>query len=234
MLIVGTRGRSLGGFQGLVNQRNSFSKWCLQYSPIPVVVVRPNEKREKKRAKRANDPARQNYVQLLNDSRPGGTHEADVSPKQSFDAEILPANAPDKEAHEVAAALGLPAKFDPTMKTINFDAAHLGALYPRRSDATSASFEDGSRTSSRASSPEARTKTPRSTNLETPQPSDDEDSDDEEGGFETIPGHLLLGNDPKERQQKLHEMEVGEAAALAAGRRKGSIGSIDSSGNDLN
>ncbi len=56
MLIVGSRGRSLGGFQGLVSNRNSFSKWCLQYSPIPVVVVRPPEKRMNERAKRDADP----------------------------------------------------------------------------------------------------------------------------------------------------------------------------------
>jgi len=49
MLIVGTRGRTLGGLQGLVNTRNSFSKYCLQYSPVPVVVVRPTEKPSKRR-----------------------------------------------------------------------------------------------------------------------------------------------------------------------------------------
>ena len=45
-LIVGTRGKSLGGIQGLLP--GSVSKYCLQNSPVPVVVVRPEEKREKK------------------------------------------------------------------------------------------------------------------------------------------------------------------------------------------
>ncbi|MEX1653228.1 hypothetical protein ABZ960_08635 [Streptomyces pseudovenezuelae] len=65
MLIVGTRGRSLGGIQGLVNNRNSFSKYCLQYSPVPVVVVRPTDKRLKKKAKRTNDSNRQTYLGML-------------------------------------------------------------------------------------------------------------------------------------------------------------------------
>ncbi|KZF22733.1 adenine nucleotide alpha hydrolases-like protein, partial [Xylona heveae TC161] len=45
MLIVGTRGRSLGGIQGLLP--GSVSKYCLQHSPVPVIVVRPSSKREK-------------------------------------------------------------------------------------------------------------------------------------------------------------------------------------------
>lgn len=68
MLIVGSRGRSLGVFQGLVSNRNSFSKWCLQYSPIPVVVVRPPEKRMNERAKRDADPGRQHYAWILMES----------------------------------------------------------------------------------------------------------------------------------------------------------------------
>src|ERR1700733_5445635 len=77
MLIVGTRGRSLGGFQGLVSNRNSFSKWCLQYSPVPVVVVRPTEKRDKKKQKRDKDPTRRNYALMLQESSLG-MHEANL------------------------------------------------------------------------------------------------------------------------------------------------------------
>ncbi|EFW16020.1 hypothetical protein CPSG_07647 [Coccidioides posadasii str. Silveira] len=51
-LIVGTRGRSLGGMQGLLP--GSVSKYCLQQSPIPVIVVRPSQKREKKKQKSAS------------------------------------------------------------------------------------------------------------------------------------------------------------------------------------
>jgi len=68
MLIVGTRGRNLAGLQGLVTNVNSFSKWCLQYSPVPVIVVRPPEKRLRKKNKRGTDPTRQDYTRILKDS----------------------------------------------------------------------------------------------------------------------------------------------------------------------
>ncbi|KAF2133169.1 adenine nucleotide alpha hydrolases-like protein [Dothidotthia symphoricarpi CBS 119687] len=63
ILVVGTRGKSLGGFQGLLP--GSVSKYCLQHSPVPVIVVRPSSKRDKARHKRANDPDRQSYSHML-------------------------------------------------------------------------------------------------------------------------------------------------------------------------
>lgn len=63
ILIVGTRGRSLGGIQGLLP--GSVSKYCLQHSPVPVIVVRPSNKREKKKKKRQADPARRAYMDIL-------------------------------------------------------------------------------------------------------------------------------------------------------------------------
>ncbi|ODH51286.1 hypothetical protein GX48_02526 [Paracoccidioides brasiliensis] len=63
VLIVGTRGRSLGGMQVLLP--GSVSKYCLQQSPIPVIVVRPTAKREKKKQKRLANPSRQRYNHLL-------------------------------------------------------------------------------------------------------------------------------------------------------------------------
>ncbi|PGH16704.1 hypothetical protein AJ79_01577 [Helicocarpus griseus UAMH5409] len=71
VLIVGTRGRSLGGMQGLLP--GSVSKYCLQQSPIPVIVVRPSTKREKKKQKRLANPSRPRYNHLLrvNDMKSG-------------------------------------------------------------------------------------------------------------------------------------------------------------------
>ncbi|KAI5794322.1 hypothetical protein DFH27DRAFT_474259, partial [Peziza echinospora] len=66
ILIVGTRGRSLGGIQGLLP--GSVSKYCLQHSPVPVIVVRPSNKREKKKKKRQADPARKSYMEILEKS----------------------------------------------------------------------------------------------------------------------------------------------------------------------
>jgi hypothetical protein len=228
MLIVGTRGRSLGGFQGLVSNRNSFSKWCLQYSPIPVVVVRPDEKRLKKKLKRSNDPTRQNYLQILQDSGQG-THEAvSLTGLSLKDGDIMPRNTPEMEAHEVAAALALPAQFDPTLKPINIHLAQSSRKMSDRSDVTNMSLDSAS-PDSRSQSPVAVLKSPKSTQLESPTVSDGESESADEGEFETAPGHRLLGIEGKavEKQKKLHDMEVGEAAALAAGR-KASIGSIDS------
>lgn len=65
-MIVGTRGRSLGGLQGLLP--GSVSKYCLQHSPVPVIVVRPSSKRDKKKAKRKADPGRKVYQEILHNS----------------------------------------------------------------------------------------------------------------------------------------------------------------------
>ena len=62
-LVVGTRGRSLNGLQGLLP--GSVSKYCLQNSPVPVVVVRPGAKREKKKKKRLADPSRRSYADVM-------------------------------------------------------------------------------------------------------------------------------------------------------------------------
>lgn len=113
MLIVGTKGRSMDGVQGFLVNRSSFSKYCLQYSPVPVVVVRPTEKREKKKAKRAGDPSRQSYTQILG----GQKHEADDENSNVY--ELEPHLTPDEEAHRVAVAVGLPAAYDPTIKPVD-------------------------------------------------------------------------------------------------------------------
>lgn len=61
-----------------------------------------------------------------------------------------------------------------------------------------------------------------------------EEGDDEEGEFEVTSGQALLENDANpqpdvEKKLKLHQMEVGEAAALLApGTRKDSVSSAGS------
>ncbi|GFF29264.1 universal stress protein A family protein C25B2.10 [Aspergillus lentulus] len=104
LLIVGTRGRKLGGVQGLLP--GSVSKYCLQQSPIPVIVVRPTTKREKKKKKRQADPTRRSYNQILEQSSRRGSRIFDAS--SSTDSNI--SRLPDEEA-AVAAALGLPASY---------------------------------------------------------------------------------------------------------------------------
>ncbi|KAK9368026.1 hypothetical protein V1509DRAFT_625143 [Lipomyces kononenkoae] len=71
VLIVGTRGKSLNGFQGLLP--GSISKYCLQHSPVPVIVVRPGDKRLKKKEKRQADPARRAYMDIVESSKSSST-----------------------------------------------------------------------------------------------------------------------------------------------------------------
>ncbi|POR34918.1 Universal stress protein A family protein C25B2.10 [Tolypocladium paradoxum] len=195
MLIVGTRGRSLGGLQGLVNARNSFSKYCLQYSPVPVVVVRPTEKRIKKKVKRANDSTRQTYLGMLQATH--GRHEADSETSSTYELEIQ--NSPDEEAHQVAQVLGLPAKFDPTIKPIQ-----PSLLRPR----------------SRPTSPHPGVEAPEGARVVDASRAgvggdSDEEEDEEDAEFEVMRGRGAL--DHRHKLEQLHKMEVGEAAALKMG-----------------
>jgi hypothetical protein len=178
-----------------MNTRNSFSKYCLQYSPVPVVVVRPDEKRIKKKTKRANDLTRQTYVGMLQATH--GKHEADSEASSTYELEI--ANSPDEEAHQVAKVLGLPARFDPTIKPINHT-----SLGRTRSPAPSSTLPSPEGT------PEAArvTKAPASNAGD----SDDGDSEDDEAEFEVLTGENIL--DQQQKAEQLHKMEVGEAAAL--------------------
>ncbi|TGZ82278.1 adenine nucleotide alpha hydrolases-like protein [Ascodesmis nigricans] len=108
ILIVGTRGRSLGGLQGLLP--GSVSKYCLQHSPVPVIVVRPSSKRDKKKAKRKADPNRRVYKEILQQSagmglpdmlRPDGGSgtNATATPTMGMSAQTSPVEQffPDSE-----------------------------------------------------------------------------------------------------------------------------------------
>lgn len=75
--------------QGLLP--GSVSKYCLQQSPIPVIVVRPSSKREKKKQKRlAADPARKSYSQFLKMSESRGGLGIDSSPSGNSSTSKLP------------------------------------------------------------------------------------------------------------------------------------------------
>lgn len=212
MLIVGTRGRTLGGFQGLVASRNSFSKYCLQYSPVPVVVVRPDEKRQKKKEKRDNDPEKQSYRQMLMATQ--GIHEADSDTTSTW--EIESKLSADEEAGKVARALGLPAKFDPTLKPFK----------PERQRSTLSvamslgDDEPGPLVSDTVATPSASA---ANSEDEGEASGEEEEEDEGEAEFEVTSGAKLVQSQKKEleaqqleavKKQRLHAMEVGEAAAL--------------------
>jgi hypothetical protein len=107
VLIVGTRGRNLGGMQSLLP--GSVSKYCLQSSPIPVIVVRPSTKRLKKKKKRMMDPTRKTYNHILEQTY--GGHVLDKTNRHSVIGPVP--EATDDEAAAVAKAIGLPKHFEP-------------------------------------------------------------------------------------------------------------------------
>ncbi|KAL2048618.1 hypothetical protein N7G274_000530 [Stereocaulon virgatum] len=98
-LIVGTRGRSLGGVQAL--RSGSISKYCLQNSPVPVVVVRPEDKRKKKKSKRLADSRRQGYSSIMRQSNAG------AGAGGALESQPSASEAGETEATAVAKAIGL-------------------------------------------------------------------------------------------------------------------------------
>lgn len=167
ILVVGTRGRSLGGFQGLLP--GSVSKYCLQHSPVPVIVVRPSSKRDKSRVKRAQDPNRHAYKDLLEKSGAHGSHMLDAGNRNSFIAEEDIHPVSDDEAAAVAAAIG----YKPALE------AHPLA------QVQTASADDDERTASALEglrSPGVVMKSPELQNLDSPEISDLSTSEDEEQG----------------------------------------------------
>lgn len=219
MLIVGTRGRTLGGFQGLVASRHSFSKYCLQYSPVPVVVVRPDEKRRKKKDKRDTDPEKQSYRQMLQSNQ--GIHEADIQTPSAW--EIESKISAEEEAGKVARALGLPAKFDPTTKR------YLKPIRQRSTLSVATSMSGDTEPERVVETGITPTASGANSAANSAANSEDEADDDDEGEaeFEVESGAKLALSQKKELQaqldaeeeeqkkkDRLHKMEMGEGAAL--------------------
>ncbi|KAF2872042.1 hypothetical protein BDV95DRAFT_571272 [Massariosphaeria phaeospora] len=187
ILVVGTKGRSLGGFQGLLP--GSVSKYCLQHSPVPVIVVRPSSKRDKARAKRALDPNRHAYRDLLEKS--GG-----LDPSENFTPEgHHPAS--DDEAAAVAAAIGykVPLEASP-LSQVQI------APIPEHDDKESGSGISVDTSSASATefpqSPEVLLKSPELQNLDSPDISDSDSSEDEQGGVSTVTEPLDSGDTVEE------------------------------------
>jgi hypothetical protein len=156
----------LGGFQGLLP--GSVSKYCLQHSPVPVIVVRPTSKRDKARSKRANDPDRQGYRDILAKSE----SLIDVnSPRNSFFAN-------DEEALANAAATGnkqAPETTHPLAQVAHAEESD------DENEPSANTFLDDPR------SPGVMMKSPHLQNLDSPDFSDDPSSGEEEdnGGVST-------------------------------------------------
>ncbi|KAL8699851.1 MAG: hypothetical protein Q9201_005766 [Fulgogasparrea decipioides] len=111
-LIVGTKGKSPSGMQSFVT--GSVSRYCLQNSPVPCIVVRPTRKRLAKKAKRLADEKRRNYHNVLELSGARGSQilnqasEMDKLLVDSMAGTSGMAEATEKEAQAVAEAIGIP------------------------------------------------------------------------------------------------------------------------------
>ncbi|SMR48884.1 unnamed protein product [Zymoseptoria tritici ST99CH_1E4] len=218
ILVVGTRGKSLTGYQGLLSS-GSVSKYCLQYSPVPVIVVRPSSKREAKKRKRMQDPTRNGYRDILDKSedasRGRGGHLLDANNRFSIVGSDLgalgeldsPGN-PDDEARRVAEAIGYRnAAFHPTAR---------GSSLSRMASARSGSSVDG------ASNDVGRVmKSPQMGAMDSPAASDDDDDYDDEDLRPEDEAAMLA----YERAQKIVEEEKEEAIArMKRAERSGSRG----------
>ncbi|KAF2191313.1 adenine nucleotide alpha hydrolases-like protein [Zopfia rhizophila CBS 207.26] len=205
ILVVGTRGRSLGGFQGLLP--GSVSKYCLQHSPVPVIVVRPSSKRDKARVKRAQDPARHGYKDILEKSGPQGGHILDVSHRNSYIAEEEIQPASDDEAAAVAAAIGYKQTLDASplaqVQTVTPDVDENTLQSVVSGDAGFVSAMEDLR------SPGVVMKSPELQNLDSPELSELSSSDDDQGGVSTNP-EPVAGNGKTEEADK-ENIENGEA-----------------------
>lgn len=179
--MVGTKGRSLGGFQGLLP--GSVSKYCLQHSPVPVIVVRPSSKRDKARNKRALDPSRHAYKDLLEKSG----HLLDPSDPRSMNTEDsrVSSLASEEEAAAVAAAIGYkPVGGSPLVQT-----------------QTTSDHGNSTTALDELKSPGIMMKSPELQNLDSPEISDSSSSDDE-GGVSTDVTAVGLGVDEEDASPK--------------------------------
>lgn len=106
-IVVGTRGRALTGMQGLMGPRDSVSKYCLQRSPVPTIVVRPSTKRTKKKMKRQAEAGRSVYTSILTKAETaGGRHVRD----RKVDTGAFSTKGGEEEADAVQKAVGEPTK----------------------------------------------------------------------------------------------------------------------------
>ena len=156
---------------------------------MPVIVVRPTYKREKKKKKRQADPARKSYMDILERSGTKGTHVLDHDNRDSLVAAAPEAAA--TEAAAVAAAIGL-------NRDSTADPPALRRVQSAKSELTSP--ESPSPTGGLTPDP----RSPSLDNLDSPS-----DSSDDESDFEAVPGDSLIA-----RHDDADEEEIGELKGL--------------------
>lgn len=88
---MGTRGRdgAIGGLlPGSMSKLSSSrifadNRYCLQHSPVPVIVVHPSQRRLHRKHKREKDPDRQSYIHLLKLAKAYSSSSDSLAPSQN-------------------------------------------------------------------------------------------------------------------------------------------------------
>ncbi len=108
------------------------------HSPVPVVVVRPNDEREAMKTSRKEDASRQTYAHLLA-RNPMGNHESE------FDGAypLQPSLSSKEEMGNVARAIGLPTAFDPALPLTVSDAGGWSEVETDESEEDGEEFDPG-------------------------------------------------------------------------------------------
>ena len=158
----------------------SVSKYCLQHSPVPVIVVRPSSKRDKARSKRALDPGRHAYKDLL--EKTTGGHILDSENLNNFITEE-PQAASQAEAAAVAAAIGFkqPVEASSLSQVQSLPADGESKASGRVRRGTASSLDDPRNFGAVMKSPELQ-------NLDSPELSDVSTSEEDDQGGVTTTG----------------------------------------------
>lgn len=151
------------------------SKYCLQHSPVPVIVVRPTSKRAKTKRKRLQDPSRTGYRDLLDKSGAAGGHLLDTDHRHSLMLDEIQQAGNEDEAAAVAKAVGFVPPPDE-------DAP------PKTPDSITSGLVSGENSPDDTRDIGPVLKSPELRNLDTPVDSEaSEDDEDEDGGVPMIP-----------------------------------------------
>jgi hypothetical protein len=85
------------------------SRYCLQHSPVPVIVVHPSQRRLQRKHKRQKDPERQSYINLLKLAKAYSSSSDSLIPSPMAHDAIIPeisldtpgSSSPDEDVSQV-------------------------------------------------------------------------------------------------------------------------------------
>jgi len=195
---------------------------------VPVIVVRPTSKREKKKKKRQADPSRRGYLDILEKSLGGSGkagHVLGQSSRNSIASEQP--SAGEGEALAVAEAVGLNPKIEAALQAAQADhAARIEALESSASPSPTDSPVDEQKDLG------AVMKSPDPEDFESPDlsESDDDDDDDDDDGdaeFEVQSGDLLMGGMDTEQPQGQTDPDKNASAASGVTEKRDVPASTD-------